>query len=137
MLKRPGKSKAKRVMREVPEKKEDDYDLRSFYTRIEELCTQLAYGTLSQEGFPYVNPPMDGAQAQRAAAKAARAIPAVSARTVRHGRAREGARGEAAAAGAGDCGTGTGPRTFETSRSLFLACSAVSSRLLIAQGKDL
>lgn len=55
----------------------------------------MAAGTLSQEAFPYVNPPTDGAQAQRSAARAARANPAVSARTVQRGRNREKA-GEAA-----------------------------------------
>lgn len=57
---------------------------------------QLANGTLSQEEFPYVNPPVDGAQAQRTAARAARANPAVSARTVRHGRAGREQRGTGA-----------------------------------------
>lgn len=35
MLKRKEKTKAKRVMRDVPPKTEDDYDLRKFYTRIQ------------------------------------------------------------------------------------------------------
>lgn len=35
VLKRAGKTKAKRILRDVPPRKEDDYDLRKFYTRIQ------------------------------------------------------------------------------------------------------
>jgi syntaxin-binding protein 1 len=66
LKKPPGAPKAKESRRKPPPN-EEGWDLPKFVPRVAELAAELVRGELSQEAFPYVNPPMDGGAATRAA----------------------------------------------------------------------
>jgi syntaxin-binding protein 1 len=84
--------------RRKPPPNEEGWDLPKFVPRVAELAAELVRGELSQEAFPYVNPPMD-------AAGAARVGGAVPGRSARSGGA-QSVRSTRTAAGA-TAGTGT------------------------------
>ena len=66
LKKPPGAPKAKKSRRKPPPN-EEGWDLPKFVPRLAELAGELARGELSQEAFPYVNPPTDAGAASRAA----------------------------------------------------------------------
>ena len=77
MKRPPGAPKVKKTRRKPPPN-DEGWDLPKFCPRMAELCAELAKGELSQEAFPYVNPPMDAGSAMRAAQGA---VPGRSARS--------------------------------------------------------
>lgn len=78
VLKRPpGAPRVKKARRRAP-LNDEGWDLPSYTPRLAEVVADLARGTLSQEAFPFVNPPVEaGAPARSAGA----AVPGRSARS--------------------------------------------------------
>jgi len=97
LKKPPGAPKAKKSRRKPPPN-EEGWDLPKFVPRLAELAGEMARGELSQEAFPYVNPPTDAGAASRAASGA---VPGRSARSAGAGTSVRSARAGAAAGVAG------------------------------------
>ena len=78
VLKKPAGSAKPKKSRRKPPPNEEGWDLPAFVPRLAELIGELASGALSQEGFPFTNPPVEAGAAQRAAGAA---VPGRSARS--------------------------------------------------------
>jgi syntaxin-binding protein 1 len=126
VMKRPaGAPKVKKTRRKAPPN-EEGWDLPKFAPRLAELTADLVKGELSQEAFPYVNPPMDAGSAMRAATGV---VPGRSARSA--GTSVRSARPTAATAG------GTGGGTWASKRDGGLAGAMGDLRLGASRARRL